>query len=148
GLVARALAGGMSYTLGPLDDWGRVPEAAYLRQRGNYVLALCREEDGRPQALFALRPRLAPDVRKLVATCQRLAIEIGLLSQGNELALRELPHRASLSLIECPSILSVIAEHQQKGELVAFVSDHAGAMAGFAACDLAIGLTDDRCHFH
>ncbi|HXR64360.1 MAG TPA: haloacid dehalogenase, partial [Ktedonobacteraceae bacterium] len=147
GMVATARADDVHYTLGPLEDWGIAPEAAYLRQRGNYVLALRREQDERPLALFALRPRLAPSVQTLVASCQRLGVELALLSQGNELALRELAHRARIALIESDSALTVIAQHQRKGELVAFVSDHAGAMAGFAACDLAIGMTDDRSRF-
>jgi calcium-translocating P-type ATPase len=121
-----------------------LPEAASLRQRGNYILALRREETKKPLALFALRPRLAPGVQTLVATCQRLGVELALLSQGDELALRALAYRAHIKLLESDSALKVIAERQQKGDLVAFVSDHAGAMAGFAACDLAIGLSDDR----
>jgi len=144
GTRASACVEGVNYTLGPIEDWQTLPEAASLRQRGNYVLALCREQESRPLALFALRPRLAAGLQTLVATCQRLGVELALLSQGDELALRALAHRAHVVLLESDSALKIIAERQQQGELVAFVSDHAGAMAGFAACDLAIGLSDDR----
>lgn len=144
GTVAQATVNTVRYTLGPLTDWGIVPESAYLRQRGNYVLALCQEGKEKPLALLALRPRLATSVPSLVNACKRFGVELALLSQGNELALREIAHRAHISLIESDSALTVIKQRQQAGKLVAYVSDHAGAAAGFAACDLAIGLTDDR----
>ncbi len=147
GTVASAFVDSICYTLGPLDDWGAVPEASSLRQRGNVVLALRRVEEGRPLALLALRPHLAPEVQTLVTICQRSGVELALLSQGDELAVRALAHRAQIALLESDSALTVIAERQQRGELVAFVSDHAGATAGFAACDLAIGLTDHHSHF-
>jgi cation-transporting ATPase I len=146
GLVASAVAEGVRYTLGPVQDWQQLPEAAALRQRGNQILALCREQSQRPLALFALRPSLAPGVQLLVSVCQRCGVELALLSQGDELALRSLARRAQIALLEGASALEVIARRQRQGELVAFVSDHAGAMAGFAACDLAIGLSDDRSH--
>lgn len=146
GRVATAYAEDGRYTLGPVEDWGKVPEAASFRQRGNYLLALQREQQERPLALFALRPHLTPGVQTLVAACQRRGVELALLSQGDELALRFLAHRAHVTLLEGPSALEVITERQRNGQLVAFVSDHAGAMAGFAACDLAIGLSDERGH--
>lgn len=147
GTVASALADGVYYTLGPIEDWSDLPEASYLRQRGNYVLGLRRERSEKPLALFALRPHLAPDVQTLVAACQRAGVELALLSQGDELALRSVTHRAHISLLEGDSALKVITERQQRGELVAFVSDQVGAMAGFAACDLAIGISDSRSRF-
>src|SRR6185437_15671172 len=45
GTRATACVEGVSYTLGPIEDWQTLPEAASLRQRGNYVLALYREEE-------------------------------------------------------------------------------------------------------
>lgn len=147
GTTATAFAEGVRYTLGPVENWRNLPEAASLRQRGNSILALRREARERPLALFAMRPHLAPGVQTLVATCQRRGVELALLSQGDELALRSLAHRAQIALIEGDSAPSVIAERQRRGEVVAFVSDHAGAMAGFAACDLGIGLSDDRSRF-
>src|SRR5437588_7755538 len=35
---------------------------------------------------------------------------------------------------------------QQQGAIVAFVSDNAGAAAGFDACDLAIGVIEEHNH--
>ncbi|GCE16295.1 HAD-IC family P-type ATPase [Dictyobacter kobayashii] len=147
GKVATASSDGVRYTLGPIDNWEALPEAGYLRQRGNYVLVLHREHEEKPLAIFALRPRLATEVATLVETCQRAGVELALLSQGDELALRGLAQRAHIALIESDSALKIIAERQKRGELVAFVSDNVGAMAGFAACDLAIGLTADRSRF-
>ncbi len=147
GTIATAFVEGVRYTLGPVEDWRELPEASSLRQRGNYILALRREQSERPLALFAVRPHLAPGVQTLVAACQRRGVELALLSQGDELALRSLAHRAHVALIEGDSAPAVIAERQQRGAVVAFVSDQAGAMAGFAACDLGIGLSDDRSRF-
>lgn len=147
GTVATAVAGGVRYILGPVEDWQNLPEAASLRQRGNEILALCRAPGQRPLALFALRPGLAPGVQTLVATCQQSGVELALLCCGNELALRSLARRAQIALLEEASALDIIAQRQRQGARIAFASDHAGAMAGFAACDLAIGLTDDRSHF-
>ncbi len=147
GKTATAFVEGIRYTLGPVADWQALPEAGSLRQRGNYILALRREREEKPLALYALRPRLAAGVEALVSTCQRLGVKLALLSQGDELALRALVHRAHVSLLESNSALRVIAEHQKRGELVAFISDQVGAMAGFAACDLAIGLSDGRSRF-
>ncbi|GLV60778.1 hypothetical protein KDH_75970 [Dictyobacter sp. S3.2.2.5] len=147
GRSARATIEDITYTLGPIDDWQALPEAASLRQRGNYILVLRREREERPLALFALRPYLSPEVPVLVATCQRAGVKLALLSQGDELVLRALARRAQIDLIETGSALDIIAERQQRGEMVAFVSDNVSAMAGFAACDLAIGLNDDRSRF-
>ncbi|GHO85804.1 cation-translocating P-type ATPase [Dictyobacter formicarum] len=147
GKVARAFVDEIQYTLGPVENWQALPEAASLRQRGNYVLALWREHEERPLAIFVLRPCLAPEVPILVAACQRVGVELALLSQGDELVLRGLAHRAHIALIESNSALKVIAERQKKGDLVAFASDNMAAMAGFAACDLAIGLSDERSRF-
>jgi cation-transporting ATPase I len=144
GKTATAIADGTRYTLGPIEDWGALPEAAPMRQRGNYLLILRREQEERPLALFALRPRLAPGVQELVDTCERHGVEPLLLSTGDQLAVRDLARRAHIALVEDMDALDLIAARQQKGELVAFVSDNANAAAGFAACDLAIGLTDDR----
>ncbi|GER91172.1 hypothetical protein KDW_53340 [Dictyobacter vulcani] len=147
GKTATAFADGVRYTLGPIDEGESLPEAAYLRQRGNYVLVLRREREERPLAIFALRPRLTPEVSILVNVCQRAGVDLALLPNGDELVLRGMAHRAHISLIENKAVLEVIAARQKRGELVAFVSDNVSAMAGFAACDLAIGLTDDRSRF-
>lgn len=147
GTVATAFAEGVRYTLGPVEDWRNLPEASSLRQRGNYILALRRDQSERPLALFAVRPHLAPGIQTLIVACRRRGVELALLSQGDELALRSLAHRAQIALIEGDSAPGVIVERQRRGEVVAFVSDQAGAMAGFTACDLGIGLSDDRSRF-
>ena len=149
GKTASAFADEVCYTLGPLEDWSVTPEAARLRQRGNYLLALACEDESEKQllAIVALRPRLAPGLQTLVATCQRHGVELAFLASGDQLAIQELAHRTQIPSIEQDDALTVIAAHQQKGELVAFVADSARAAAAFAACDLAIGLTDDRSRF-
>jgi cation-transporting P-type ATPase I len=117
GKTASAQIQGVNYSLGPVEDWSSIPEAARLRQRGNYVLVLRSEHEEKPLGLLGIRPRLAAQA---------------------------LVHRANIPLLESDDALSAIRAKQQEGVRVAFVSDNAGAAAGFAVCDLAIGLTDDR----
>lgn len=145
GQTAVAWADEVRYSLGPLEDWGITPEAAHLRQRGNYLLVLTCENE--PLAILALRPRLAPGLPTLIATCQRHSVEMAFLASGDQLAIQEIAHRTKMAFIETDDALAVIAARQQEGELVAFVSESARASAAFAACDLAIGLTDDRSRF-
>lgn len=149
GKVAVAFENEVRYSLGPLDDWSITPEAARLRQRGNYLLVLsCHHgEEKQSLALLALRPHLMPGLSTLVATCQRHGIEAAFLASGDQLALHEIAHRAQIPFIEQDDALAVIASQQQEGAFVAFVSDSARAAAAFAACDLAIGLTDNRSRF-
>ncbi len=144
GKTASAYAEGVRYRLGPVEDWGALPEAARIRQRGDYVLALQSEREERPLGIFALRPRLAPGIQDLVQVCQRYNVELAVLNSGDQLAVEALARRAGIALIDNDDAVGVIRTKQQQGGLVAFVSDNAGAAAGFAACDLAIGLTDDR----
>lgn len=144
GKTATAYSEGVCYRLGPVEDWADLPEASRLRQQGNYVLALHSEHQARPLGLFALRPRLAPGVADLVQTCQSRGVELGLLTNGDQIAARAFAHRANIALLDSDNALEIIRDKQQAGKLVAFVSDHAGAAAAFDACDLAIGLTDDR----
>jgi calcium-translocating P-type ATPase len=143
GKVATASFDDMRFTLGPVDDWASLPEAVQLRQHGQYVLALKREDESRPRGLFALRPRLAEGLSFLVETCRRYQVRLAVLSSGDELIVQALAHRAHIVLLEDDALGAIRAE-QRKGGLVAFVSDQIGASAAFAACDLAIGLTDDR----
>ncbi len=147
GKMATARIEDVSYTLGPVNDWSTLPEAARLRQRGNYVVVLCREGQERPLGLFALRPQLASGVSALVQTCQRYGVELAAVASGDQLAVRALAQRAHIALLESDIALEAIRARQQKGGYVAFVSDNAAAEAGFAACDLAIGLSDERSRF-
>jgi len=144
GKTATASLDGVGFTLGPIEDWGGVPEAARLRRSGQYVLALKQEHEQRPRGLFALRPHLAEGLPLLVETCQRAHVKLAVLSSGDQLAVQALVQRAHLVLLREDNAVGAIRAHQQKGGLVAFVSDQMGASAAFAACDLAIGLTDDR----
>src|SRR5258706_528691 len=45
GKTASAQIQGVNYSLGPVEDWSSIPEAARLRQRGNYVLVLRSEHE-------------------------------------------------------------------------------------------------------
>ena len=144
GKIATASLDDVRFTLGPVEDWSTLPEAAHLRQQGLYVLALTQEHEDRPRGLFALRPHLVEGISRLVETCQRYHVKLAVLSNGDQLAVQALAHRAHIALLEEDDAMGAIRAHQQDGGLVAFVSDQIGASAAFAACDLAIGLTDDR----
>lgn len=147
GRVAQGFADGVCYSLGPLEDGNITPEAARLRQRGNYLLVLTCENEPSPLAILVLRPHLASGLPTLVATCQRHSVGLAFLASGDQLAIQELAHRAQIPFVENDDALSLISAYQQKGAFVAFVADSARASAAFAACDLAIGLTDDRSRF-
>ncbi len=51
-----------------------------------------------------------------------------------------------MPLVAGDDAVETIRGRQEGGALVAFVSDNAHAAAAFAACDLAIGVTDGRSH--
>jgi cation-transporting P-type ATPase I len=144
GKTASAYAEGIQYTLGPVEDWSTSPEAARLRQSGNYVLVLRSQHEQRPLGVFALRPRLVRGIAELVQTCQRYGVELGVLAGGDQIAVQALAQRAGVALLDSDDAVGAIRARQGKGAHVAFVSDQAGAAAAFDACDLAIGLSDDR----
>ncbi|HZC13622.1 MAG TPA: hypothetical protein VE270_06345, partial [Thermoleophilaceae bacterium] len=132
------------YSLGPVEDWESVPEAERLRNRGSYLLMLYSGREGRPLGIIALRPRLAAGVAELVETCERHGVEIALLDGGDPMATQSVARRAGVPLLAVEDVVEVVRERQRDGEVVALVSDSAHAAAGFAACDLAIGLTSGR----
>lgn len=142
GKVAAATIEGVRYSLGPVEDWSAIPEAAPLRQRGEYVLVLQNEHQQQPLALISLRPQLAAGVQKLVASCQRNNVALAVLACGDQIAVQALARRAQIPLTEDDDALGIIRTMQQDGKIVAFISDNIGASAAFAACDLGIGLTD------
>ncbi|HZR40735.1 MAG TPA: haloacid dehalogenase, partial [Ktedonobacteraceae bacterium] len=144
GETATASLDGVCFALGPLQDGDEVPEAARLRQHGQYVLALKEEHEQQLRGLIALRPHLTEGLPLLVETCQRTHVKLAVLPSGDQRTVQELVHRAHLALLEEDDAIGAIRDHQQQGGLVAFVSDQMGASAAFDACDLAIGLTDDR----
>ncbi|WP_220201360.1 cation-translocating P-type ATPase [Reticulibacter mediterranei] len=144
GKAANASLGDVRYSLGPVEDWSLFQDASYLRQQGNYVLVLSNEQDSQPLGLLALRPQLVSGVANLVQTCRRYHIELALLSSGDQIAVRAMTQRAQIALSEIDNAIDVIRAKQQEGQIVFFVSDNVAASAGFAACDLAIGLSDDH----
>jgi cation-transporting ATPase I len=144
GYSAKATIEGIAYSLGPVEDWGAIPEAGELRQRGNYILLLRNKRENRTLGILALRPRLAPGVTELVEMCKRSHIELAILSSGDQLASQNVARRANIRLLDDDDAVAAIRARQQQGAFVTFVSDNAGAAAAFAACDMAIGLTDDR----
>jgi cation-transporting P-type ATPase I len=146
GKVATATAEGVRYTLGPVEDWSSIPQAARYYQRGNYVLVLRSERKRKPLGILAVRPQLAAGIHELVQTCHHFGVELAVISNGHQLAVEALAQRARVALLDKDDAVEAIRALQQNGAYVVFISDNAGAAAGFAACDLGIGLTDDRSH--
>jgi cation-transporting ATPase I len=144
GRIAAAYAGGVRYSLGPAQDHDPIPTAARLRHRGDYLLLLRSEREGQPLGMLVLRPRLAPGVADLVQTCQRHKVELGMLADGDPVAAQTVSRRAGVPLLAGADAVAVIRAWQQEGAFIAFVANNARAAAGFAACDLAIGLTSGR----
>jgi len=145
GEAATARIEGVRYSLRPVGDRDPVPPAARLRNRGDHLLLLRDEREG-PLGVLALRPRLAPGVAEMVRTCGRHGVEVGLLAAGDPAASGAVARRAEVPLIADGGAVDLVRRKQEEGALVAFVSDNADAAAAFAACDLAIGLTDGRGH--
>jgi len=71
-------------------------------------------------------------------------VRLGLISKGDQMTIQALAYRAHIPLLECDNAVEAIRMQQQTGARVAIVSDNASAAEAFEACDLAIGLTDDR----
>jgi cation-transporting P-type ATPase I len=140
GLWAAATVDGVRYTLGPPEDTPAIGEAVERQHEGGYLLMLSREEDWRPLGFVTLRPRLHPSAERLVQTCRRQGVRVEMLSGGAPVAARAVARRAGVILVNSTDAVAVISEHQQKRDIVAFVSDSAHAAPGFADCDLGIGL--------
>lgn len=145
GEVAAARVGGVRYSLRPVGDRDPVPPAVRLRNQGDYLLVL-QDEGEEPLGILVLRPRLARGVAEMVRVCRLHGVEIELLGAGSPAASGAVARRAEVPLVAGDDVVKTIREKQEGGALVAFVSDSASAAAAFAACDLAIGLTDDRSH--
>ncbi len=144
GEVAIARVEGVRYSLRPVEARASLPPAARLRNHGDYLLMLGDEEG--PLGIVALRPRLAPGIAEMVGVCRRHGVEIGLLAAGDPAAAQAVARRAETPLIASDDAVETIRGRQEDGALVAFVSDNANAAAAFAACDLAVGVTDGRSH--
>lgn len=134
------------YSLRPVEE-GDPASATPLRDRGGdqggYTLALCEGDGERPVGKITLRPRLAPGVAQLVDACRSHGVEVGLLPDGDPSATREVARRAGAPLLSGGDAAVAVRERQRSGKTVAVVSDGARAGAAFAACDLAVGLTED-----
>ena len=144
GTTATARLEGARYTLGPARDEDAVPAAIRLRHRGEALLLLHREGEARPLGLLTLRPRLAPGVADLVDACRRHGVALGVRPAGDPFAARAVAERAGVPLLAAGDAVALIRARQGAGALVAFAADNAGGAAAFAACDLAIGVTDGR----
>lgn len=131
---------GVRFSLGPPEE-GELPAAIRLEHRGRLVLLLRGERDPEPLGALILRPRLVPDAEGLVATCRRHNVEVALLGRGDPLAAEALADRLGMALAE-GNALDLIRARQGGGKRVMFLSDRADAGAAFAACDLAVGISD------
>ncbi|CAA9443468.1 MAG: FUPA24 P-type ATPase [uncultured Rubrobacteraceae bacterium] len=144
GEAAIAQVQGVRYSLRPVEDRASLPPAARLRNHGDYLLMLGDEEG--PLGIVVLRPRLAPGIAEMVGACRQHGVEVGLLAAGDPAAAQAVARRAETPLIASDDAVETIRGRQEGGALVAFVSDNANAAAAFAACDLAVGITDGRSH--
>jgi calcium-translocating P-type ATPase len=143
GSVAQARIEGVEYRLGWAEDEEALPAVARLRQRGDTVLVLHREQEEQPLGLFGLRPRLVPGVTGFVEQCRHRGVELGLFSGEDPVAAQAVARRAGIPLLREERV-AAIRVRQQAGKIVAFVADSGEAGAALAACDLAIGLLDER----
>jgi cation transport ATPase len=147
GKIARATIGGVTYTLGQAHESDDIPASARLRHRGDYLLVLRSTQEDEALGILALRPRLAPGVKELVAACKKNKVDIRMLGIGsNPHAAQAIANRTGVAILPAEDTLEAIHSRQVEGRHVAFVSDSAHAAAAFAACDLAIGLSEGRAH--
>ncbi|HZA21341.1 MAG TPA: haloacid dehalogenase, partial [Dehalococcoidia bacterium] len=144
---ATARLDGVRYTLGPLDDATTEALKEQLHRRGEYLLVLHSDLEPQPVGLITLHPRLSDDVRELVEVCEQHGVAVILLSEGDSVAAEALANRAGVMLAHRANAVSLIKALQSQRKVVAFVSDHANAGAGFAACDLAIGIANANIEF-
>ncbi len=147
GEVATACIEGVRYSLGPAEDRDAVPKATEFRDRGEYPLLLHGGDEQQMLALLALRPRLASGVESLVDTCRQHGVELAVLAGDDPDGGRALAQRAGISLLAGNDAIGIIQARQSGHAPVAFVSDTPDSAAAFAACDLSVGLSDDRYAF-
>ena len=143
GRSASATAGGARWTLEPAGE--SAPNSALGRRAalGEFLLALRREGEAGPAAVFALRPRLVPGVAALAALCRQHGVQILLRADEDSPAASGIARRAGLTL-SCVSSIEAIRQRQAGGARVAVVYARAAAAAGFAAGALAIGVSSGR----
>jgi cation-transporting ATPase I len=133
---ASATIDGTSFLLEPDDPNARLDEGDHQR----VVLSRVSSAGKRPIAKFSLRPRLAAGLPELIKTCQKHAVQLIMLSEGDGAAARHVAHRAGIS-VATGHPANLISKLQEQGQRVAYVSDGAHGAGPFAQCDLAIGLT-------
>jgi calcium-translocating P-type ATPase len=140
GLWAAASVQGVRYTLGPPEDPPAIGEAVEHKTLGGFLLELSREDDGQPLGFLALRPQLSRGVSELIETCRRHKVALELLPGLAPETAQSVARRTGVALLSSDDPAAAIRARQQRGLLVAFVSDGAHAAPGFAQCDLAIGM--------
>jgi calcium-translocating P-type ATPase len=140
----RGWVSGREYRLREVQPGDPLPPRLRLRHQANSMLLL--EEEGRPVAALVLRPRIAAQAARLRLACGRAGVKLAVVSRGNPIQARSLAERAGMDLVE-GEIVAAICAAQHHGSLVAFASDGLDAGPGFAACDLAIGITDAQMAF-
>ncbi|HEV2131540.1 MAG TPA: cation-transporting P-type ATPase [Longimicrobiaceae bacterium] len=147
GRAAAARIAGADYSLGPVDDEDPLPRSIPLGHRGACLLLLRRGSDRQPLGALVLRPRVSPHLADLVELCGRRGVELGVLASVDPVAAAAVAEHAGVPLLREDGAVEVIRARQKKGARVAFVSDDPESAAAFAACDLAVGITDYRNHF-
>ena len=93
--------------------------------------------------VFALRPRVARGVDRLVNVCARHSVQLEIVSESPSPAVRALAERARAQLVDGPSHARV-AELKADSQVVAVLADSIDAAPAFEACDLAVGLSSGR----
>jgi calcium-translocating P-type ATPase len=142
GLWATAIVAGVQYYLGPPEDPPRALEEYLASHRGGYLLELRRYDEDLAFGYLALKPRLREGTEALVKACRDLGVALELFAGGAPEAAQAVAWRAGITLTSSADVVGTIRERQRSGAIVALASDSAEAAAGFAACDLAIGLAD------
>jgi cation-transporting P-type ATPase I len=128
GGVATGTIGGGRFRLAQVN-------AETLEDETELDLELTRE--GVRLAVFALRSRAAPGLRELRHTCERLGIELRIVTRG------ALATGYGLSADD-RDLLTQVRHCREAGRRVAVASDSAAAAAEFAEADLAVGLASGR----
>jgi len=141
GLWATASVRGVRYTLGPPEDPPAIGDAVERRAEGGHLLVLARERDGLPLGVLTLRPRLSHGAAGLADSCRRHGVRVEMLPGLAPDKAQVVARRVGITLLATDDPAAIIRERQAQGQLVAFVADGGHAAAGFAQCDLAIGMT-------
>ena len=137
---ATAIVRGVRYTLGPTERPPAIGDAIERRALGGYLLVLSRESDGRELGFVTLQPRLSRGTAQLLETCRRHRVRLEMVPGLSPESAQAVARRTGVTVLAADDPAGAIRNWQAQGQLVAFVSDGVQAAAGFAQCDLAIGL--------